>query len=163
MDEVARVCGQAKERFTSIQTDISKVETELEKAHDWSARVQNKIDRLEVLVQRLEGSRRMMWLEMGEMIGNMNGLLELNWQMIQSIHQLRTSQVHSWNNPIVIDDEPPVEDVLDTALVPVLGLVKHRLVPIEELMESVEDSKEESGDEVWEITCEEFIGSSPEL
>ena len=84
--------------------------------------------------------------------------------MIQSIHQLQTSQVHNQDNLIVIDDKSSVEDILDTAPVPVLGPVKHRLVLIEELTESVEDSEEsDSGDEVWEITCEEFIGSSPEL
>ena len=48
---------------------------------------------------------------------------------------------------------------------PVPGLVEHQLVPINELTESVEDSKsgEESGDEVWEITYEEFVGLSPKL
>ena len=54
--------------------------------------------------------------------------------------------------------------MLDTALVLVPGPVEHRLVLIEELTESVEDSEEDnSGDEVWEITHKEFIGSSPEL
>ena len=63
MDEVARVCEQAKGRFTSIWTDISKVEMELGKAQDWSSQAQDEIDwpwdkiaGLEVLVQRLEGS-----------------------------------------------------------------------------------------------------------
>ena len=91
MDKVARVCKQAKGRFTGIQTDISKVETELGKARDWSSQAQDEIDwswdeiaGLEVLVQRLEGSQRMMQLEMDEMIGNMNSLLELNQQMILS-------------------------------------------------------------------------------
>ena len=99
-----------------------------------------------------------MQLEMNKMIGNMNGLLELNWQMIQSIHQLRTSQVHGQDNPIVIDDEPPVEDLLDTAPVPVPGPVVHELVPISELTESAGDNEEEhsSKDEVWEISWEEF-------
>ena len=54
----------------------------------------------------------MMRLEMDEMISNMNSLLELNWQMIQSIHQLRASQIHGQDNLIVIDDKPPVEDVV---------------------------------------------------
>ena len=65
----------------------------------------------------------------------------------------------------MIDDEPPVEDLLDTAPVPVPGLVVHELVPISELTESVGDSEEEdsSKDEVWEISREEFAGSSPEL
>ena len=141
------------------------------KAREWSGRAQDEINKawdeilsLEVLVQCLEGSQRMMRLEMDEMIGNMNGLLELNRQMIQSIQQLRMSQVHGQNNPIAID-ESPVEDMLDTAPVPVPGLVVHLLVPIEELMESVEDSEEEdsSEDKVWEISCEEFVGSSPKL
>ena len=44
MDEMASVCGQAEERFTGIRMDIGKLETELLKAHDWSARVQDQID-----------------------------------------------------------------------------------------------------------------------
>ena len=72
-------------------------------------------------------------------LGNMNSLLELNWQMIQDILQLRMSQVHGWDNPIVVDDSSE-EDILDTALVPVPEPV-HRLVPILELMESVGDSE----------------------
>ena len=72
-------------------------------------------------------------------LGNMNSLLELNWQMIQDILQLRMSQVHGWDNPIVVDDSSE-EDILDTALVPVPEPV-HRLVPILELMESAGDSK----------------------
>ena len=56
-------------------------------------------------------------------------------------------------------------NVLDTALVPVPELVIHTLVPILELTESVEGDEEEddSGDEVWEISREEWVGSSPEL
>ena len=46
-------------------------------------------------------------------------------------------------------------------------LVVHALVPISELTESREGSEEEEEtdmeDEVWEISREEFIGSSPEL
>ena len=56
----------------------------------------------------------------------------------------------------MIDDEPPVEDLLDTAPVPVPGPVVHELVPISELTESVGDSEEEdsSKDEVWEISLQ---------
>ena len=164
MDEVAGVCGRAEERFTGIRTDISKLETELLKACDWSAGVQNQIDGLEIHVHRLEASRRAMRVEMDTMVNNMNSLLELNCQMIQDILQLRMSQVHGWDNLIVVDDSSE-GDVLDTALVPVPGPVEHRLVPIEELTKSVADSEEESnsGNEVWEISCEEFVGSSPEL
>ena len=46
MDEMTGICGRAEERFTSIQTDIGKLETELLKACDCSARVQDQIDRL---------------------------------------------------------------------------------------------------------------------
>ena len=117
MDEMAGICGRAEERFTGIRMDISKLETELLKAHDWSARAQDQIDRLETHVHWLEVSRRAMRLEMDEMVGNMNSLLELNQQMIQDILQLRMSQVHGWDNLIVVDDLSE-EDVLDTALVP---------------------------------------------
>ena len=102
---------------------------------------------------------------MDNMVRGMNLLMKLNWQMIGTISQLRVSQVHNWDNLIVINDNEPVDDVLDAALVPVPGLVEHQLVPIKELTDSTEDSElgEESGDEVWEITHKEFVGSSPEL
>ena len=142
------------------------METELLKAHDWSAKAQDQIDGLEIHVCRLEGSKRAMREDMDEMMRNMNGLLELNRQMIQDILQLRMSQVHGWDNPIVVDDLSE-GDVLDTAPVPVPELVVHTLVPISELMESREGSEEEeesdSEEEIWEISQEEFIGSSPEL
>ena len=101
---------------------------------------------------------------MDEMVGNMNSLLELNQQMIQDILQLRISQVHSQDNLIVVDNSSE-EDVLDTAPVPVPKLVVYRLVPILELTESVRDSEEEedSEEEVWEVSWEEWVGSSPEL
>ena len=167
-DEMAGICGRAEERFTGIRTDIGKLETELLKARDWSARVQDQIDGLETHVCQLEASKRAMREDMDEMTRNMNGLLELNWQMIRDILQLRMSLVHGWDNPIEIDDSSD-RDVVDTAPVPVPQLVVHTLVPISELMESREGSEEEEeeetdmDDEVWEISREEFLGSSPEL
>ena len=56
MDEMVGICGRAEERFTGIRTDIGKLETELLKAWDWSARVQDQIDGLETHVRRLEVS-----------------------------------------------------------------------------------------------------------
>ena len=168
MDKMAGICGRVEERFTGIRTDISKLEMELLKARDWSARAQDQINRLETHICRLEVSRRVMREDMDEMMRNMNGLLELNQQMIQDILQLRMSQVHGWDNPIVVDDLSE-EDILDTALVPVPEPVVHTLVPISELTESQEGSEEEgeeetdSEDEIWEISWEEFVGSSPEL
>ena len=105
---------------------------------------------------------------MDEMTRNMNSLLELNQQMIQDILQLRMSQVHGQDNPIVVGDSSE-EDILDTAPVPVPEPVVHTLVPISELTESREGSEEEveeetdTEDEVWEISQEEFAGSSLEL
>ena len=166
MDKMAGVCRRAEERFTSIRTDISKLETELLKACNWSTRAQDQIDRLEMHIRQLEASRRAMREDMDEMTRNMNGLLELNRQMIQDILQLRMSQVHGRDNLIVVDDSSK-EDVLDTAPVPVPEPVVHTLVPISELTESREGSEEEeetdTEDEVWEISQEEFVGSSPEL
>ena len=67
-------------------------------------------------------------------------------------------------------DDSSEEDVLDTALVPVPQPVVHTLVPISELTESREGSEGEeeeeetdTEDEIWEISREEFHGSSPEL
>ena len=149
--------------------DIGKLEMELLKARDWSARVQDQIDGLETHVRQLEASRRAMREDMDEMTRNMNGLLELNWQMISDILQLRMGLVHGRDNPIVVDDSSE-GDVLDTAPVLVPQPVIHTLVPISELMESREGSEEEeeeeetdTEDEVWEISREEFVGSSPEL
>ena len=170
MDEMAGICGRVEERFTGIQTDIGKLEMELLKAQDWSARAQDKVDGLEMHIRRLEASRRAMREDIDEMTRNMNGLLELNRQMISDILQLRMGQVHGWDNLIVVDDSSE-GDVLDTALVPVAEPVVHTLVLISELMESREGSEEEEEeeeetdmeDEVWEISREEFVGSSPEL
>ena len=172
MDEMAGICGRAEERFTGIRMDIGKLETELLKAWDWSQRAQDHIDGLETHVRRLEASRRAMREDMDEMTRNMNGLLELNRQMIRDILQLRMSVVHNRDNPIVLDNSSE-EDVLDTAPVPVPvpQPVVHTLVPISELMESREGSEEgeeeeeetDTDDEVWEISREEFHGSSPEL
>ena len=170
MDEMAGICGRAEERFTGIWTDIGKLETELLKARDWSARAQDQIDGLETHVCRLEASKRAMREDMDEMTRNMNGLLELNWQMIWDILQLRMGLVHGQDNPIVVDDSSE-GDVVDTAPVPVPQPVVHTLVPILELTESREGSEEEeeeeegtdTDDEVWEISREEFHGSSPEL
>ena len=105
---------------------------------------------------------------MDEMMRNMNRLLELNRQMIWDILQLRMSLVHGRDNLIKLDNSSE-EDVVDTALVPVPQPVVYTLVPISELMESREGSEEEEeeetdmDDEVWEISREEFKGSSPEL
>ena len=103
------------------------------------------------------------------MTRNMNGLLELNRQMIQDILQLRMSVVHNRDNLIVLDTSSE-EDVVDTAPVPVPQPVVHTLVLISELTESREVSEEEgeeeetdTDDEIWEISREEFHGSSPEL
>ena len=85
MDEMAGICGRAEERFTGIRTDIGRLETELSKACDWSARVQDQIDGLETHVCWLEASRQAMREDMDKMTRNMNGLLELNRQMIQDI------------------------------------------------------------------------------
>ena len=61
--------------------------------------------------------------EMVDMLRGMYLLVKLNQQLMKSIHQLRVSQVHSQNNPIVIDE--PEDDVLDTALVQVPVQVQH--------------------------------------
>ena len=50
------MCGRVEERFTGIWTDIGKLEMELLKACDWSARAQDQIDGLEMYVCRLEAS-----------------------------------------------------------------------------------------------------------
>ena len=170
MDEMAGICERAEGRFTGIRTDIGKLEMGLLKARDWSARAQDQIDRLEMHVRWLEASKRVMRENMDEMTRNMNGLLKLNWQMIRDILQLRMSLVHGRDNLIVVDDLSE-GDVLDTAPVPIPQLVVHTLVPISELTESREGSEEEEeeeeetdmDEEVWEISREEFVGSSPEL
>ena len=166
MDEIISGCERNERRFTEVWTDLGKVEMELGKARTWSGNAQDMIDQLVTdveglvtWVRQIDASQQSMRIEMDTMVGNINTLLELNRQMIQGIHQLRAGQIHGQNNLIVIDDEP--DDVVDAAPVPVPELVVHTLVPIEELAESEGESSEE--EEIWEISCEEFVGSSPEL
>ena len=80
------------------------------------------------------------------------------------------SLVHDRDNPIEVNNSSE-GDVVDTAPVLVPQPVVHTLVLISELTESREGSEEEEEeeeetdveDEVWEISREEFAGSSPEL
>ena len=94
---------------------------------------------------------------MNDMMRGMNLLVELNHQMIGSIQQLRASQIHCWDNPIMIDDEPSEDNLVDTAPIP----EEHQLVPINELVAS--ESSGDDEDKIWEISHEEFVGSSPRL
>ena len=171
MDELAGVCERNEERFTGVRTDLGKVEEEIGKARDWSTCVQEQVDALETNVRRLEASRRAMREEMRDLTQGMYLLVELNQRLMGDLRQLRASQVHGRDNPIVVDD------VLDLAPVHVPPPVQHQLVPIDELNESVEDSEEgerveslessEGEEEVWEIPQEEFEAgarsSSPEV
>ena len=171
MDELAGVCKRNEERFTGVRTNLGKVEEELGKARDWSTRVQEQVDALETNVRRLEASRRAMREEMRDLTNGMYLLVELNQRLMGDLRQLRASQVHGRDNPIVVDD------VLDLAPVHVPPPVQHQLVPIDELNGSVEDSEEgerveslessEDEEEVWEIPREEFEAtarsSSPEM
>ena len=160
MDELAGVCERNEERFTGVRTDLGKVEEELRKARDWSTRVQEEVDALETNVRRLEASRRAMREEMRDLTQGMYLLVELNQRLMGDLRQLRASQIHGRDNPIVVDD------VLDLAPVHVPPPVQHQLVPIDELNGSVEDSEEgerveslessEDEEEVWEIPREEF-------
>ena len=161
MDELAGVCERNEERFTGVRTDLGKVEEEIGKARDWSTRVQEQVDALETNVRRLEASRRAMREEMRDLTQGMYLLVELNQRLMGDLRQLRASQIHGRDNPIVVDD------VLDLAPVHVPPPpVQHQLVPIDELTGSVGDSEEgerveslessEDEEEVWEIPREEF-------
>ena len=164
MDELAGVCERNEERFTGVRTDLGKVEEEIGKARDWSTRVQEQVDALETNVRRLEVSRRAMREEMRDLTQGMYLLVELNQRLMGDLRQLRASQVHGRDNPIVVDD------LLDLAPVHVPPPVQHQLVPIDELNGSIEDSEEgerveslESSEdevEVWEIPREEFEAGS---
>ena len=175
MDELAGVCERNEERFTGVRTNLGKVEEELGKARNWLTCVQEQVDMLETNVRRLEASRRAMREEMRDLTNGMYLLVELNQRLMGDLHQLRASQVHDRNNPIVVDE--PEDDVLDLAPVHILPPTQHQLVPIDELTGSVEDSEEgerveslessEDEEEVWEIPREEFEAtawpSSPEI
>ena len=164
MDELAGVCERNETRFIGVHTNLGKVEEELGKARDWSTRVQEQVDALEMNVRRLEASRRAMREEMRDLTQGMYLLVELNQRLMGDIRQLRAGQVHGCDNPIVVDD------VLDLAPVHVPPPVQHQLVPIDELTGSVEDSEEgerveslessEDEEEVWEIPREEFEASA---
>ena len=145
------------------------------RSDNWSTRVQEQVDMLDTNVRRLDASWWVMREEIRDLTSGMYLLVELNQRLMGDLCQLRVSQVHSRNNPIVIDG--PEDDVLDTTLVHVPPPVQHQLVLIDELNESVEDSEEgerreslessEDEEEVWEIPWEEFEAtarsSSPEL
>ena len=79
----------------------------------------------------------------------MDGLLLVNQRMVNTIVQLRAGQVHSWDNPIVIDDDlsSSEESIVEVPEIP----KQFCLVPIEDV---VEDSEGESSDEeeIWEIS-----------
>ena len=104
MDELAGVCERNEERFTGVHTDLGKVEEEIGKARDWSTRVQEQVDALETNVRRLEASRRAMREEMRDLTQGMYLLVELNQRLMGDLRQLRVSQVHGRDNPIVVDD-----------------------------------------------------------
>ena len=148
MDKLAGVCKRNKERFTGIQTNLGKVETEIGRAHDWSTQVQEEVDALGTNVRRLEASRRAMREEIRDLTNGMYLLVELNQRLMGDIHQLRASQVHGQGNPIMIDE--PEDDVLDLAPV--------RVPPRRESLESSEDEEE-----VWEIPQEEFEATAGSL
>ena len=148
-DELAGVCERNEERFTRVRTNLGKVEEEIGKAHDWSSWVQDWVTALETNVRQLEASRRVMREEMVDLMRGMYLLVELNQWLVEDLCQLRVSQVHGRDNPIVINES---NDVLDLALVQVPAPVEHQLVPIDESTESVGDSEEEeSGDEEEEV------------
>ena len=164
MDKLAGVCERNEERFTGIRTDLGKVEEEIGRARDWSTRAQEQVDALDTNVQRLDASRRAMREEIRDLTNGMYLLVGLNQRLMGDLCQLRVSQVHGWDNPIVIDD--PEDDVLDLAPVHVPPPIQHQLVLIDELNKSIEDSEEgerreslessEDEEEVWEIPREEF-------
>ena len=174
MDKLAGVCKRNKERFTGIRTDLGKVEEEIGRARDWSTRVQEQVDGLDMHVRRLEVSRRAMREEIRDLTNGMYLLVELNQRLMGDLRQLRASQVHGRGNLIVINES---DDVLDLAPVHVPPPVQHQLVPIDELTGSMEDGEEgerveslessEDKEEVWEIPREEFEATarslSPEL
>ena len=123
IDELASMYKRNEERFTRVQTNLGKLEMEIGKACDWSSRVQDQVTVLEMNVRQLEASRRAMREEMADMSRGMYLLVELNWQLMESICQLRASHVHGQDNPIMIDE--PKDDVLDLAPGSILALVQH--------------------------------------
>ena len=123
MDELASMCERNEERFTGVRTNLGKLETEIGKARDWSSRVQDQVTVLETNVWWLEVSRRAMREEMADMLRGMYLLVELNWQLMELVCQLRASHIHGQDNPIVVDKLE--DDVLDLALVQVPAPVQH--------------------------------------
>ena len=125
-----------------------------------------KAEALERQNRQLLASHTAMRDNLDRMQMELDGLLLVNPWMAEAIVQLRTSQVHNWDNPIVIDNDSSDEGTIAEA--PEVPEQFH-LVLIKE--EVIEDSKEEdSDDEVWEITQKEFEdkvvntwGKSPKL
>ena len=167
MDEVVGHCEREEARFMGLRTNLGKVEEELGCAQEWLIECGAEIKTLKRQNCQLLVSWTAMRDDLDRMWREMDGLLQLNAWMVGTIVQMRTSLVHNWDNPIVIDDDSSDEMAAEAPDV----LEQFCLVPIEDMEEVVEDSEgESSGDEVWEITREEFEdavvdvqGESPEL
>ena len=153
MDELASHCEKSEGGFTKVRTDLGKVETKLEIAHGWSVEVGDKVEALERHIWMLIASRTVMGDTMDQMRVEMDRLFLINQRMVDAIIQLRAGQVHNRDNLIVIDDNSSSDEgtIVEAPDVP----EQFCLVLIKD--EVVDDSKEEdSDDEVWEITREEF-------
>ena len=166
VDEIARFSARVEEKHTGVRTDLGKVEAELVRAHDWSRDVGEKMEALERQNRQLLASRTAMRDDIAQMNRSIDGLLQVNLRMAEAIVQLRVSQVHNQNNPIVIDDDLSDEDTIAEVVHVPEGIC---LIPIEEVADSEEEESSDE-EEIWEISRKEFEdevvdtrGESPEL
>ena len=98
-------------RFTKVRTDLRRVEQDVARGRRWSAEAQEEITSLENRVRGLEAEKALMRGDIVRLREEMDALIRLNGQMVDGINQIRVSLVHNQANPIVVEDDPPAQEV----------------------------------------------------
>ena len=116
LNEVAYVNKRSDQRMDAINTDLVRLERDVERGHDWSRRMTNEVLALERGQADLEREQMDMNVEQAFMRGEidqmrqeMDGLLHLNQVMHDVILNLRVAIHHNRHNPIVVEDDEVVD------------------------------------------------------
>ena len=75
------------------------------------ATAQEEITSLENQVRGLEAEKALMRGDIVRIREEMDTLIRLNADMVAGINQIRVALVHNQGNPIVIEDDPPAQEV----------------------------------------------------
>ena len=110
MDKLVSHCKKSEARLTEVRTNLGKVEEELTRAQVWSIEAGEEIEALKRQNHQLMVSWTVMWDNIQRMEASINGLILVNLWIAEAINQLRVSQVHNWDNPVVVNDDSSSED-----------------------------------------------------